>query len=240
MGYDRVKPKERLYQDIVRQIQQRIVRGELNPGDRLPAERELAEEFGVSRTAVREAIKSLSEKDLVEIHVGRGTFVKAPSTDRVAETISVLLQVARGSADDLQAAREILEVPIARLAASNREDEHLERLSTLLDEMEAHIDDPTAFINADTEFHGELARATGNPVLRVLIQPIISLLRDEQTFGVDYQTAIDAALDSHREIFKHMEAQDAAGAAEAMKAHLEQVNSMLESPPEADVDRDSE
>jgi GntR family transcriptional repressor for pyruvate dehydrogenase complex len=227
MAYNRVKPKERLYQDIVNQIQQRIIQGELNPGDRLPAERELAEDFEVSRTAVREAIKSLAEKDLVEIHVGRGTFVKAPSPDRVAETINVLIQVARGSSDDLQVSRQILEVPIARLAASNRKAEHLERLASLIDTMESSVDSPTEFINADTDFHGELALATGNPVLHVLIQPIISLLRDEQTFSVDYQTAFNTALASHRELYEHIEAQNPEEAAESMRSHLEQVNSML-------------
>lgn len=227
MAYDRVKPRERLYQDIVDQIQQRIIQGDLSPGDRLPAERELAEDFEVSRTAVREAIKSLAEKDLVEIHVGRGTFVKAPSPDRVADTINILIQVARGSIDDLQVARQILEVPIARLAAEHRTADHLDRLSSLIDLMETHLDDPTAFINADTDFHGELARATGNPVLRVLIQPIISLLRDEHTFAVDYQTAFEAALVSHREIYDHIEAQEADEAAASMRSHLETVNEML-------------
>lgn len=227
MAYDRVKPRERLYQDIVNQIQQRIVQGDLKPGDRLPAERELAEDFEVSRTAVREAIKSLAEKDLVEIHVGRGTFVKAPSPDQAADTINTLIQVARGSVNDLQVARQILEVPIARLAAQKRNEEHLDRLSSLVDLMETHLDTPEKFINADTDFHGELARATGNPVLRALIQPIISLLRDEHTFAVDHQTAFEAALVSHREIYDHIEAQEADEAAASMRSHLETVNEML-------------
>lgn len=229
MDYDRVTPKERLYQDIVEQIQRRIIQGDLKPGDRLPAERELAEDFDVSRTAVREAIKSLAEKDLIEIQVGRGTFVKVPSPDRVADTINVLLQVARGSTNDLQVARQILEVPIARLAASNRKQEHLDRLSSLIDTMESEIDSPKAFVKADTDFHGELARATSNPVLHVLIHPIISLLRDEQTFAVDYQTAFEAALTSHREIYEHVESQNPEKAGASMRSHLEQVNSMLTS-----------
>lgn len=228
MAYDRVTPKERLYQDIVEQIQRRIIQGDLKPGDRLPAERELAEDFDVSRTAVREAIKSLAEKDLIEIQVGRGTFVKVPSPDRAAETINVLLQVARGSTEHLQVARQILEVPIARLAASNRKKEHLDRLSSLIDTMESEIDSPKAFVKADTDFHGELARATSNPVLHVLIHPIISLLRDEQTYAVDYQTALEAALTSHKEIYDHVESQNPEKAGESMRSHLEQVNEMLE------------
>ena len=77
-----IKPKERLYQEIVDQIQQQILSGALKPGDQIPAERDLAERFGVSRTAVREAIKSLTEKGLIEVFVGRGTFVTNLTTDR--------------------------------------------------------------------------------------------------------------------------------------------------------------
>src|SRR5688500_14002387 len=87
-----IKPKERLYQEIVDQIQHQIVSGALKPGDQIPAERDLAERFGVSRTAVREAIKSLTEKGLIEVFVGRGTFVTDLSTDRVVESMTLLLR----------------------------------------------------------------------------------------------------------------------------------------------------
>src|SRR5688500_19829916 len=84
-----IKPKERLYQEIVDQIQQQILSGALKPGDQIPAERDLAERFGVSRTAVREAIKSLTEKGLIEVFVGRGTFVTNLSPDRVVESMTL-------------------------------------------------------------------------------------------------------------------------------------------------------
>ena len=85
-----IKPKERLYQEIVDQIQQQILSGALKQGDQIPAERDLAERFGVSRTAVREAIKSLTEKGLIEVFVGRGTFVTNLSADRVVESMTML------------------------------------------------------------------------------------------------------------------------------------------------------
>src|SRR5688500_20309274 len=112
-----IKPKERLYQEIVDQIQQQILSGALKPGDQIPAERDLAERFGVSRTAVREAIKSLTEKGLIEVFVGRGTLVTHLSPDRVVESMTPLLRKAPDSVANLQAARVRVEVPPARLAA---------------------------------------------------------------------------------------------------------------------------
>src|SRR5512145_864002 len=101
-----IKPKERLYQEIVDQIQQQILSGALKPGDQIPAERDLAERFGVSRTAVREAIKSLTEKGLIEVFVGRGTFVTHVSPDRVVESMTLLLRNERDNVASLQEARQ--------------------------------------------------------------------------------------------------------------------------------------
>ena len=109
-----IKPKDRLYQEIVDQIQQQILSGALKPGDQIPAERDLADRFGVSRTAVREAIKSLTEKGLIEVYVGRGTFVTSLSPDRVVESMTMLLRNEPHNVASLHEARELLEVPTPR------------------------------------------------------------------------------------------------------------------------------
>src|ERR1044072_8605350 len=112
-----IKPKERLYQEIVDQIQQQILSGALKPGDQIPAERDLAERFGVSRTAVREAIKSPTAKGLIEAVVGRGTFVTNLSPDRVLESMTLLLRNEPHNIASLQEEREMLELHSARLRA---------------------------------------------------------------------------------------------------------------------------
>src|SRR5574338_442321 len=132
-----IKPKERLYQEIVDQIQQQILSGALKPGDQIPAERDLAERFGVSRTAVREAIKSLTEKGLIEVFVGRGTFVTNLSPDRVVESMTLLLRTEPHNVASLQEARELLEIPTARLAALRRTDANLDRLRAIMAEIES-------------------------------------------------------------------------------------------------------
>ncbi|HNV76075.1 MAG: FadR family transcriptional regulator [Gemmatimonadetes bacterium] len=227
--FDPIRPKERLFQEIVEHVQAQILSGELKPGDRIPAERELATHFGVSRAAVREAIKSLAEKGLVEVHVGRGTFVATLTTDHVVESMSLLLRDARNTPEHLQEAREILEVPIARLAAQHRTAEHIERLRAHMRTMEAQQHLTRAFIDADGDFHYELARATGNPVLEIVSRTLLTMLRSERVFMVGFRDEIGGAIRSHAEIVAAVERQDAEAAGTAMATHLGHVSAVLRS-----------
>src|SRR6266478_9924028 len=107
----------RLYEQIVQQIEESILKGDLKPGDQLPAERELAIRFGVSRTAVREAVKALREKGLVEAFSGRGTFITDGTSRAIRQSLDLMLKI--GQADNsihLEEVREILEPEIAALA----------------------------------------------------------------------------------------------------------------------------
>jgi GntR family transcriptional repressor for pyruvate dehydrogenase complex len=219
-----IKPKERLYQEIVDQIQQQVLSGALKPGDQIPAERDLAERFGVSRTAVREAIKSLTEKGLIEVFVGRGTFVTNLSPDRVVESMTLLLRNEPDSIANLQEARELLEVPTARLAALRRTPEHVERLRAITAEIERERSVSPRLIDGDTEFHVEVARATGNPVLVLLSQTIVELLRAERLEPVHVsEEALETAFAGHRAIIDAIADADADRAGEAMRDHLSYV-----------------
>lgn len=224
---DPIRPKERRYQEIVEHVQGEILAGRLRPGDRIPAERELASHFGLSRAAVREAIKSLAEKGLLDVQVGRGSFVAALSTDHVVESMSLLLRDADNTPEHLQEAREILEVPIARLAARHRTPAHLARLHALLAAMESQHNMSRAFIDADTEFHHELARATGNPVLDVVSRTLLTMLRSERVFMVGFRDEIAGAIASHRRILDAVAAADGDTAAAAMAEHLGHVSAVL-------------
>lgn len=219
-----IKPKDRLYQEIVEQIQQQILSGALKPGDQIPAERDLADRFGVSRTAVREAIKSLTEKGLIEVFVGRGTFVTSLSADRVVESITLLLRNERRNVASLQEARELLEVPTARLAAQRRTDAHVARLRALAAEMEEEGSLSPRLVDGDTEFHVELARAAGNPVLVLMSQTIVALLRADRLDRDDFDDALSVAFASHREIVDAVADGDGERAAQAMTEHLAHVS----------------
>ena len=217
-----IKPKERLYQEIVDQIQQQILSGALKPGDQIPAERDLAERFGVSRTAVREAIKSLTEKGLIEVFVGRGTFVTNLSPDRVVESMTLLLRNEPHGVASLQEARELLEAPTARRAALRRSEAHVARLRAIEAEMEEERSVSPRLIDGDTEFHVELARATGNPVLVLMTKTIMGLLRTERLRD-DFTSDLPVAFASHREIVDAIADGDGDRAEHAMIGHLAHV-----------------
>src|SRR5947208_6470865 len=116
----------RLYEQIVQQIEESILQGALKPGDQLPAERELAEQFGVSRTAVREAVKALREKGLVEAYSGRGTFVTDGRSQAIRQSLDFMMKTGQADAYlHLAEMRAVLEPEIAALAAARVEEQHL-------------------------------------------------------------------------------------------------------------------
>src|SRR3974390_365800 len=116
----------RLYELIVQQVEESILSGKLKPGDQLPAERELAQRFGVSRTAVREAVKALREKRLVESYSGRGTFVTNGTSQAVRQSLDLMIRITRQEgAAHLAELRQVLEPEIAALAATRIEDQLL-------------------------------------------------------------------------------------------------------------------
>lgn len=227
-SYRPIERGTRLYQGIVDYVEQLIIEGKLQQGDRLPPESELAEQLGVSRTAVREAVKALHEKGLVSVEVGRGTFIVSPSPNRVAEQYSLLLRLEKVSLTDLTAARNLLEVEIASLAAQHRTEEDLARLRENVREMENILNfhetfSPDTFSQLGTAFHEALARATGNQVYGILIQPIIALMNQTHNQLTRDHSDFKEALHYHREVLACIEAQDPEAAKALMKAHLTQM-----------------
>ena len=180
--------RSRLYEQIVQQIEESILKGTLKTGDQLPAERELAEQFGVSRTAVREAIKALSEKGLVEAYSGRGTFITNGTSQAIRQSLDLMMKLGRlAGANYLAEVRSILEPDIAALAATRAEEQHLVSMREAVAVMDRSLQDPAAFIEADLDFHLALAEAAANPLILSLLDSIVALLREQRIriFTVD-------------------------------------------------------
>lgn len=214
----------RLYEQIVKQIEDSVLKGILKPGDQLPAERELAEQFGVSRTAVREAIKALSEKGLVESYSGRGTFITNGTSHAIRQSLDLIMKIgqAEGSSH-LGEVRDILEPEIAALAASRAEEQHLESLREAVSVMDASMHDADAFIEADLDFHLALAEAAANPLILSLIDSIVGLLREQRMRIFQTEGGPERGQYHHRRILRAVENRDAEKARQYMRAHLKQV-----------------
>ena len=213
---------ERTYQRLAEQIIGLIIQGEFVPGARLPSERNLAERFQVSRTAVREAVIALEVQDLVEVRLGSGIYVR----DQPASVKPVYVPAGPGPFELLRA-RRLLEGELAAQAAELRKDADIDSLYAALAAMRDHQDDKRANEAADLQFHQRIAAATGNAVLVQMVNALWDQLRGpiwmrlEEHFHTPELRK--ASLQDHQKIFSAIAGRDAAGARSAMHAHIDRV-----------------
>lgn len=214
----------RLYEKIVEQIEGSILSGQLNPGDKLPSETELARQFGVSRTAVREAIKALSHKGLIEVSAGRGTYVLDSTSKVMRDSLGLIMKFGLEEGTKyLAEVRGILEPEIAALAASRREREHILAMQEAYAAMDASMEDIDAFIESDLDFHLAMAEASQNPLILMLIDTMIELLRESRIRFARSTGAVTRAQAHHKQILQAIIDSDPAAAREAMNEHLVRV-----------------
>lgn len=221
-----------LPEDLADQLLGEVVDGRFAVESLLPPEDDLASAYGVSRLTVREAIRILRSKNVVEIHRGRGTFVNKPEAWSSLDAIVRLAtsgDSAAGVSERLLEARAMVEIGAARLAAVRRSDEHLAELETCLDEMVAGADagDVELFVDGDIAFHDVIMRASGNLFVPFMFEPFGQLLRHtrEQTSAVpEIQRN---AIDHHRTILGCLASGDEIRTRDAMEAHMEQTRADL-------------
>lgn len=216
-----VGSKDKLVDRVVNRIQQLIVEGQLQPGMRLPPEREFAERIGVSRTVLREAVRILVTKGLLETRHGVGTVVRQMSPDQVLEPLTLLLRSYDLSIDQLYEVRSILEVGAVRLAALHAMDADIESLGSIVDAMELSREDNDRFIAFDDEFHHAIAAATHNPMVLLLAQSIGPMMHEVRLQVHKRNRVYQMAVPDHREILAAVTTHDAEGAARAMQNHLD-------------------
>ena len=216
----------KVFEQIADQIEKRILNGELRCGDRLPTERELAEQFQASRTAVREAMKILAQKGLVEMRPGRGTIVIDGAPEAMQNSIGLVmkLQVGEvGGSDNLVEVREIFETEIAALAAARATDEELAAMREAIRVMDESLNDADAYIAADNQFHQALAKATQNSLILILIDSIVNPLSEQRKHVFAVEGGPQRGQFHHRRILESIIRRDPESARAAMRAHLQQV-----------------
>lgn len=216
--------REATLSDLVSgQIQNLIVDNHLQPGDRLPAERDLAQQLGVSRTVVREAVRGLAAKGLLQVSPGRGgTSVRRPPAHSISESFSLYFRSGPSmNQEKLLEVRRALEVEIAGLAAERRADEDLQRLAGVLEEAEQiGPTDREAFVRCDMAFHAALARATHNELWSLLLDSVADLLIETRRSGFDVPGTATRAYRYHKAIYKQVAQGNVEGARDAMRRHL--------------------
>jgi DNA-binding FadR family transcriptional regulator len=220
-----IRRVRKAFEQVADHLRELIMAGALVPGQRLPTEATLAEQFGVSRATVREALRFLSAQNLVRTAkgTGGGSYVSVPTVAHVSDLISTNLGLMSSlpelSLDVFLEARELLEVPAARLAAKRRTAEDLEAL------FEAIPDEPLALsVNAqflrNRDFHFRLVHASGNALLSIAAQPIFTVLQTHLKRAELSRRAQRAINDDHREIALALQAGSEDAAGDAMRRHL--------------------
>jgi len=214
----------RLYEQIVQQIEESVLKGVLKAGDQLPAERDLALRFGVSRTAVREAVKALHEKGLVEAYSGRGTFITDGTSQAIRQSLGLMVKIGQPSGSNhLAEMRGILEPEIAALAAVRVQEPHLILMREAVALMDRAQEDPEAYIEADLDFHLGLAEAADNPLILSLLDSIVVLQREQRIRIFQVEGGPSRGQYHHKRILQSVEQHNPEKARAAMRAHLQQV-----------------
>jgi len=224
---------EKLSHAVVRQIEQLILRGVLRPGERLPAERDLAEKLGVSRPSLREALAELQKRNLLESRAGAGVFVAEVLGSAFSEALIQLFASHDEAVFDYLAFRRDLEAMAADRAARLGSDTDLKVVDTVFRKMEAAHSkrNPSEEARLDAEFHLSIVEAGHNVVMLHMMRSMFQLLRE----GVFYNRQVmfkqratrDQLLDQHRAINDALQARDAQGARAAVEAHLDFVENSL-------------
>jgi len=215
----------RLHEQVLSALIERIVSGEFAPGAGLPSEADLCSTYSVSRSSVREALRVLAEKGLIEVRHGLGTRVTSPERWDFLDALVLGARRRCGGMteviESLLEALRIVECEVAALAAERAEESHRIRMQTALERMEASQHDPEAFADAAFSFHQALLQATNNYVLIRMADPIRELLQYSIVTTSAKDGNIERVLGEHDAIYQAVCARDAGGAREAMREHLQ-------------------
>ncbi len=220
--FRRVDQAESLSKKVEMQIREAIHNKVFLPGDKLPSEIALSETFGVSRTAVREAIRLLAGRGLVTIRKGSGIFVAEMDIESVVDPFFQLLDYKFG--DDsllyLLRVRQMIEPEIARLAALHHNTEDITFLEHNLEEMKGVAQNPARMIDFDIQFHRRLSQSTDNPTIPIVMEPIFRLLHKFISSTFHHAHAPSLALDFHQLLLQNLRDRDGENAFQTMKNHL--------------------
>ncbi|MGI8476654.1 MAG: FadR/GntR family transcriptional regulator [Thermomicrobiales bacterium] len=219
--------REPIATQVARRLVEYIISGEIGPGDRMPSERNLAEAFGVGRSAMREALKSLSLIGLVDVRQGDGTYVRRADTALLPQIIEWGLLLGEQRTMDLVETRQFIEIDIAELAALRRSGSDLDDLERQLGRLERSGNDRENFVDADVAFHLRIAEATQNSVLRDIHSSSQALLRAWIGRVMAAAASTGPSYAEHVPIFDAIRNQDPEGAKAAMEVHMRSATTRL-------------
>jgi GntR family transcriptional repressor for pyruvate dehydrogenase complex len=218
--------RNKVYEEVARQIE-RLILKKLQPGDKLPSERELAETLSVSRSSIRDAIRSLELMGMVEPRQGTGTIVREISADAVVNPLANALKRKEELIAELLDFRKMLEPPLAARAATHASTDDIAEMEEILDRQQTKLSKGESAIAEDSEFHYNIALASGNSVVLKVLDILMDLLRDTRERSLQVDGRPPKSLAGHRRILAAIKKRDGVAAEAAMRRHIEDVEEMV-------------
>jgi GntR family transcriptional repressor for pyruvate dehydrogenase complex len=218
--------KQRVHEEVARQIEQVILKT-LHPGDKLPAERELAEMLGVSRSSIRDAMRRLEMVGLVEPRQGAGTVVREISHHALVGQMTNAIAQKRQMVSELLDFRKMLEPPMAARAAKHGSAEEISRMEDILRRQDKKVRAGELAVEEDSEFHYSIATASGNSVVLKVMDVVMDLLRETRSRSLQSEGRPQKSLAGHRKILAAIKRHDGAAAETAMRQHIRDVEEMV-------------
>ena len=230
--FQHIGNKQTLSLKIERAIENAIREKKLAVGSKLPTEREMCESFGVSRTALREALRRLSARGLIRIQKGSGMYVNELNIEDAINTLNLYydLKFDRNLLSQFIEVRRLFEPEIARLAARNRNEQNIRDLEqNVIDFEECNPDNTQKEADIDNKFHLTIAKATANPIMQITMEPIYSLLpRMRNYIYANIEGEKEHTLQYHIKILEAIKNGDEEGAYRIMKEHLDRTQEIYE------------
>jgi len=227
----KVVEKKRAYESIVQQVLELIENGKLKQGDQLPSERELTEIFKVSRTTVREAIRTLESMKLLQSRQGNGTYVLASSEEDLIQPLAAALFNAKDDIRHIFYVRKIIEPHVAELAAENATAREIEEMEEILRKQEACIQRNENIIETDSAFHNLMASTTKNRVMERLTAALVDFLKQSREHYLldDEQgnNRPEKSLEGHKQVLAAIKKGDGEAAQRLMLQHLEEIERIV-------------
>ncbi len=227
-------PRVNLGEIIADKIHHDILDGKLKPGDRLPPHDILCERWGVSRVTLREALKKLDTKGLIEIHQGRGTYVRDHNRGLIEKQFEFHSALGEKTILQLFEARKIIETALVDLATRRITEDDIHSLDSILRAMAEPVKagDPLQFARIDFKFHKAIGSMAKNDILLMMLEKIQLLIETQQREMFEYAhnaNQLKSSFQDHRNIYRMMRRRNATGAAENMYQHIQHMENRVQS-----------
>lgn len=220
---DSNNPTKTVQQAVARQIAELIESGNFKKGDKLPPERALAEKFKVSRSSIREAIKSLAQKNLVESRRGDGTYILADMDADIFDAFTTAFSDQKKRISDIFQFRKVIEPEIAALAAAAMNDDALNRMKVIVCDQQMKAQNGKNSSDLDASLHLEIAKATGNSIFPEMMQALDRIMKESRSEILQPPARQKASIEAHFRILEALEQRNPARAREAMRQHIAEV-----------------